>query len=72
MNVKRSFSLAGHRTSVSLEPEFWQVLEEIAAARTLSLAGLVQDIDRNRSGTNLASACRLEALRFCRSQNVDR
>lgn len=72
MNVKRSFSLAGHRTSVSLEPEFWQVLEEIAAARMLSLAGLVQDIDRNRSGTNLASACRLEALRFCRSQNADR
>ncbi len=69
MNVKRSFSLAGHRTSVSLEPEFWQVLEEMAETRALSLAGLIQDIDRNRSAANLASACRLEALRFCRNRN---
>ncbi|MEM1046407.1 MAG: ribbon-helix-helix domain-containing protein [Pseudomonadota bacterium] len=72
MNVKRSFSLAGHRTSVSLEPEFWQVLEQMAAARTLSLAALIQDIDQNREGSNLASACRLEALRFFRAQSADR
>ncbi len=36
--VKRSFSLAGHRTSVALEPEFWAVLTDIAAARQIRLS----------------------------------
>jgi predicted DNA-binding ribbon-helix-helix protein len=60
--VKRSLSLAGHRTSLALEPEFWRVLEVMAAARGLSLAGLVAEIDGARGARPLASACRLAAL----------
>jgi predicted DNA-binding ribbon-helix-helix protein len=60
--AKRSLSLAGHRTSLALEPAFWRVLEAMAAARTLSLAGLVAEIDGTRGDKPLASACRLAAL----------
>ena len=42
---KRSFSVAGHRTSVALEPEFWAVLDADAAKSQQSLAGLVASID---------------------------
>ena len=62
--VKRSLSLAGHRTSLALEPEFWRVLEAMAAARAASLAALIADIDRGRVAQPLASACRLAALAF--------
>jgi predicted DNA-binding ribbon-helix-helix protein len=62
--AKRSLSLAGHRTSLALEPEFWRVLEAMAAARTLSLAGLVAQVDRARGERPLASACRLAALAY--------
>ena len=68
MIAKRSFTLAGHRTSVALEPEFWQTLEKIAAERGLSLAGLVQEIDQSRATHNLASACRVAALDFYRER----
>ena len=61
---KRSFSLAGHRTSVALEPAFWAVLEQAARARGLSLAALVARVDEQRAeGTApLASALRVWAL----------
>ena len=62
--AKRSLSLAGHRTSLALEPEFWRVLAALAAARSLSLAGLVASIDAERGARPLASACRLAALSF--------
>lgn len=62
--VKRSFSLAGHRTSVALEEEFWAALSRVAAARGQSLAGLVSAVDAGRSaGQPLASALRVLALR---------
>jgi predicted DNA-binding ribbon-helix-helix protein len=62
--IKRSFSLAGHRTSVALEAPFWGVLLEIAANRGLSLGGLVASVDAGRDGsTGLASALRILALR---------
>lgn len=64
---KRSFSLAGHRTSVALEPEFWAALEQIAEQRELSLAALVADIDQNRDTPNLSSALRLFALAHFRN-----
>lgn len=64
--VKRSFSLAGHRTSVALEPEFWDVLTRDAAERGITLARLVADVDLERGMTRaLASALRIHALR-CR------
>jgi predicted DNA-binding ribbon-helix-helix protein len=62
--IKRSFSLAGHRTSVALEVAFWEVLRDVALARGLSLTGLVSSVDAARDGvTPLASALRVLALR---------
>jgi predicted DNA-binding ribbon-helix-helix protein len=58
---KRSFTIAKHRTSVALEPEFWAALERIASARGLSLARLVAEIDAGKRGL-LASALRVHAL----------
>ena len=62
MLKKRSFTLAGHRTSVALEAEFWAVLEDTARAAGRSLAGHVAAIDRARGERPLASALRLAAL----------
>ena len=61
---KRSVQLSGHATSIALEPEFWAVLEAMAAADGLSLAALIGRIDDARAGRPLASACRLAALAF--------
>ncbi len=61
--VKRSFSLAGHRTSVALETEFWEVLAACAAARGLTLVRLVAEVDQLRDPSRaLASALRIYAL----------
>jgi predicted DNA-binding ribbon-helix-helix protein len=63
MLIKRSFSLAGHRTSVALEPEFWDALASLAAARATTLALLVAGIDAQRTPERpLASALRVAAL----------
>ncbi len=59
---KRSLSIAGHRTSVSLEEPFWTALKQIAESQELTLAGLIASIDQKREGTNLSSALRLHAL----------
>ena len=59
---KRSILLSGHATSMALEPEFWAVLDRIAAARNLSKAQLLAEIDAGRGRRPLASACRLLAL----------
>jgi predicted DNA-binding ribbon-helix-helix protein len=66
--TKRSFSLAGHRTSVALESVFWDVLDEAAQRRKLSLSALVAEVDAGRDGeTPLASSLRVFALRDARS-----
>ena len=63
MLEKRSFSLSGHRTSVALEPEFWDALIAIADHRRASLAALVVEIDAARLVDRpLASALRIYAL----------
>ena len=59
---KRSVSLAGHRTSVALEPEYWAVVERLAGERSLSVSGFVGLVDRTRGGRNLASALRVAVL----------
>lgn len=59
---KRSINLAGHATSLALEPEFWDVLKAWAAARGVSLAALIGEIDAGRGTRPLASACRVAAL----------
>lgn len=63
---KRSILLAGHATSLALEPEFWEVLEEMAAADGATLAGLIARLDQGRGERALASACRVAALAFAR------
>ncbi len=67
--VKRSVLIAGHRTSVSLEPEFWDALKQIAASRNHSINGLITEIDRDRS-TNLSSALRVFVLNAMRARNA--
>ncbi len=59
---KRSVNLAGHATSLALEPEFWAVLDAAAARDAISLAALVGRIDEGRGERPLASACRVFAL----------
>jgi len=60
--VKRSLSIAGHRTSLSLETAFWRRLEALAQSRGLSLSALVAEVDAGRGGANLSSALRVFAL----------
>ena len=60
--MKRSLSLAGHRTSLSLEPEFWEALRQEAVRRNTSVAALVSQIDRDRGARNLSSAVRVWLL----------
>ncbi|MEE2526299.1 ribbon-helix-helix domain-containing protein [Hyphobacterium sp. HN65] len=66
MLVKRSISIAGHRTSLALEPEFWAVLDHAAEQRGLAFAALIRDIDEQRAAHDpdqpLSSACRVFAL----------
>jgi predicted DNA-binding ribbon-helix-helix protein len=59
---KRSLSIAGHRTSVSLEEPFWTGLRVIATTERCSLADLIARIDAGRGTNNLSSALRLHVL----------
>lgn len=61
--VKRSVTLRGHRTSVSLEPEFWAAFRQIAVERGVALNELAAEIDEGRAAeTGLASAIRVFVL----------
>ena len=71
--TKRSLTIAGHRTSLALELEFWDALDNIAAARNLPLAALVREIDEQRGGEGtLSSAVRVHALDWFRSGSARR
>lgn len=59
--IKHSVSIAGHRTSVSLERKFWELVRESARRRNLSVNELITEIDATRKG-NLSSAIRLYIL----------
>jgi predicted DNA-binding ribbon-helix-helix protein len=65
---KRSIVIAGHKTSVSLEDQFWNSLKEIAGERGMTLAELVAAIDRDREHANLSSAIRLFVFGVYRNQ----
>ncbi|HLA02682.1 MAG TPA: ribbon-helix-helix domain-containing protein [Aestuariivirga sp.] len=58
-DLKRSLTIAGHRTSLSLEPEFWQALQEVAGTEKKTIAAIVGELDRNRGSRNLSSAIRV-------------
>ncbi len=62
---KRSVVIAGHRTSVSIETQFWDALKDIAAARGVSLNRLIAEIDESRA-ENLSSAIRVYVLAHIR------
>ena len=64
--VKRSVSIAGHRTSVSLEAPFWDALKEIAGTRGTSMQQLIGAIDAGRGEQNLSSAIRVFVLAAAR------
>ena len=64
--IKRSISLSGHRTSLSLESEFWDVLDAAASERGQSLASLIGEIDAARGVEPLASSVRVWVLRALR------
>ena len=62
-DLKRSLTISGHRTSLSLEPEFWEALQKAAAARGVSVSALVSEIDQGRGGRNLSGAIRVWLLK---------
>tara|TARA_R110002096_G_scaffold372233_1_gene565701 strand:+ start:612 stop:830 length:219 start_codon:yes stop_codon:yes gene_type:complete len=66
--VKRSLTLRGHRTSVSLEDPFWQAFRDIALARDQTINGLAAQIDAARGDVGLASAIRLFVLKSLQDQ----
>jgi predicted DNA-binding ribbon-helix-helix protein len=65
--VKRSFTIGGHRTSISVEAPFWDALRQAAAAERTSVASLVAAIDRERGSSGLSSAVRVWVLDFFRN-----
>lgn len=67
---KRSVNLAGHATSVALEPEFWAVLETMSKERRISLAALIAELDSRRGESLLASFCRLSALAYVQNAGM--
>jgi predicted DNA-binding ribbon-helix-helix protein len=60
--TKHSLTLHGHRTSVTLEPEFWQAFCQIARDRGMSVNALAAEVDDARNDQGLASALRLFVL----------
>ena len=66
--LKRSVTIAGHRTSISLEPEFWNALREIAASEEKPTQRLIEEIDEARSDEGLSSAVRVYILQYFRKK----
>lgn len=67
---KRSVTLSGHRTSITLEADFWDALKEISTARDASISTLIQEIDNTRLSSEgqqesgLSSAIRTYILKY--------
>lgn len=63
--IKRSLTLSGHRTSIALEAEFWEVLKEMAQLQKKNLSFMINEIDQTRHADQpLASTLRILALRY--------
>jgi predicted DNA-binding ribbon-helix-helix protein len=68
---KRSLTLRGHRTSVSLEDEFWQAFRQIAAEKDIPINVLAAEIDEARGmDSGLAGAIRLYVLAYFRTRHA--
>ena len=68
--VKRSITIKGRKSSVSLEDQFWEALKEIATERGVAVPTLVTGIKAERRRGNLSSACRLFVLRHYQDQSA--
>ena len=67
-NIKRSVTVHGHKSSVSLEDTFWSGLREIARTQGCSVAKLIAEIDKGRQVGNLSSAIRIFVLEHFRAK----
>jgi predicted DNA-binding ribbon-helix-helix protein len=67
--IKRSITLEGHKTSVTLEDEFWEALHVIAHREKTTVVSLVRQINQTRNKSNLSSAIRVFVLK--RSAMID-
>ena len=65
---KRSISISGHRTSIALEPEFWEVFDAMCRSANRTPADMIAEIDRNRGSEGLASAIRVHLLNWVGTQ----
>ena len=65
---KRSLTLSGHRTSISLEDTFWDALNDIASERGMSITALVSEVDEARGVTALSQSLRAYALNWYRGK----
>jgi predicted DNA-binding ribbon-helix-helix protein len=65
--IKRSFTIAGHRTSISLEAAFWEALKAAAAEEHIAVAKLIARIDQGRGSGGLSSAVRVWVLQHYRA-----
>ncbi len=68
--IKRSVSISGHRTSISLEQPFWEALKEVACSADISVNELVRRIDEARDAEgNLSGAVRIYVLAHFKSKS---
>ncbi len=65
--VRRTVTLAGHRTSVALEPVFWEEIEAAASRHGCTVGALIAEIDTRRSAS-LASALRVHVVEALRAR----
>jgi predicted DNA-binding ribbon-helix-helix protein len=68
--IKRSVVIAGHKTSISLEDEFWRAFKEIAQGCRAPISDLLGEIDEQRTAGNLSSAVRLFVLQHSRAPSL--
>ena len=66
---KRSITIAGHATSVSLEPLFWDALKEMAGQSKQSVPDLIRQLDAETRQASLSSTLRVAVLRWARQQS---
>jgi predicted DNA-binding ribbon-helix-helix protein len=67
---KRSIIVGGHKTSISLEDNFWTSLKHIASARRTTISDVVASLDAGRQNGNLSSAIRVFVLAHYRAMSV--
>ena len=68
MLIKKSITIKKHRTSISLEKEFWNALEIVAIQKSSTIEKIISDIDRYRN-TSLASSTRVFILQYFLQQS---